>query len=63
MRRVATHGIALLLKERPVNAYRFHGTRLDCGNPMGLLHASLAVALHQESTAAQVRQWLRELGS
>ena len=58
-----TDGIALLLQERPVNAYRFHGTRLDCGNPMGLLHASLAVALHEEDTATQVRQWLRELGS
>lgn len=56
-----TDGIALLLKERPVNAYRFHGTRLDCGNPMGLLQASLTLALHREDTAAQVRQWLREL--
>ena len=56
-----TDGIALLLRDQPVYAYRFQGTRHDCGDPMGLLRASLAIALQQEDTAPQVREWLREL--
>ena len=58
-----TDGIALLLQDQPVYAYRFQGTRHDCGDPMGLLRASLAMALQQEGTAAQVRRWLQELDS
>ena len=58
-----TDGIALLLENQPVYAYRFQGTRHDCGDPLGLLQASLAVALQQEGTATQMRRWLQELDS
>ena len=56
-----TDGIAQLLQSQPVYAYHFEGTRYDCGDPLGLLHASLAMALGRPDTAPQVREWLREL--
>lgn len=56
-----TDAISLLLKKQPVNAYLLQGTRLDCGNPMGLLRASLELALRREDTAEQVKAWLKEL--
>ncbi len=40
-----TDGIAALLKEEPVLAYQFHGTRYDCGSKLGYLQATLAFAL------------------
>ena len=56
-----TDGIALLLQDQPLYAYQFDGIRHDCGTPLGLLHASLALALQHEDTAAEVRQWLKNL--
>ena len=53
-----TDGINLLLEEQPVYAYRFEGTRHDGGTPLGLLKASLAVALTREDTASQVREFI-----
>ena len=56
-----TDGINLLLEEQPVYAYRFEGTRHDGGTPLGLLKASLAVALTREDTASQVREFMKQL--
>ena len=48
-----TDGIAMLLSSSSVYAHRFSGTRYDCGSPIGLLEASIEVALkHEESTLA-----------
>ena len=57
-----TDGIALAMELQPTYAYRFSGTRYDCGTPLGLLHASLSMALQRPDTTPQVREWLEELG-
>ena len=56
-----TDGIAGLLATQEVYAYEFEGTLYDGGTPLGLLKASVQVALKRPDTAADFRQWLREL--
>ncbi len=56
-----TDGIAQTMKDVPTYAYRFSGTRYDCGTPMGLLHASLALALRNPDTVDEAREWLEGL--
>ncbi len=56
-----TDGIALAMERQPTYAYRCAGTWYDCGTPLGLLHASLQIALRRPDTAAQVREWVRGL--
>ncbi len=56
-----TDGMALLLQEQPMFAYQFLGTRYDGGTPLGLLKASLEIALRQETTRPQVLDILRGL--
>ncbi len=61
-----TDAIATLLAEQAVNAYRFQGTRFDCGTHIGLIGATIRYALdHQKlSVAAQelMSEALREMG-
>ena len=61
-----TDGIAALLAEHPVHAYRFRGTRFDCGTHIGLIEATIRYALDHEklSDAAQqlMQNALKELG-
>ncbi len=61
-----TDGIAALLATQPVNAYRFRGTRFDCGTHIGLIEATIRYALDHEklSDAAQhlMQNALKELG-
>ena len=61
-----TDAIAALLQEQPVNAYRFQGTRFDCGTHLGLIEATIRYALDHEklSDAAQglMQDALREMG-
>jgi len=40
-----TDGISALLKEEKVLAYRFNGTRYDCGSKLGYLKATVAFGL------------------
>ena len=54
-----TDGIALTMEHQPTYAYRFPGTRYDCGTPMGLLHASFSMALQRPDMAPQVREWVK----
>lgn len=54
-----TDGIALLLDEQPVYARRFTGTRYDAGNPMGMLRASVSLALRRPDLGPAFREWLR----
>ena len=56
-----TDGMALLAQRQPVFAYEFVGARFDAGNPMGMLKASLAVALQREDAAPEIRDWLKGL--
>ena len=61
-----TDAIATLLTEKPVYAYRFQGTRFDCGTHLGLIEATIRYALDHEklSDAARgmMQNALNELG-
>jgi len=61
-----TDAIAALLAGHPVHAYRFRGTRFDCGTHIGLVEATIRYALDHEklSDAAQhlMQNALKELG-
>lgn len=52
-----TDAIEALLKEQgKVLAYRFEGTRFDCGNKAGLVRATMHMALQDPSLAKVVRE-------
>mgnify|MGYP001798696879 FL=1 len=53
-----TDGSATLLAEQKVYAYRFDGTRFDCGSKLGLVKATLHFALQDPSLAAATRQFV-----
>ncbi|MDE2860385.1 MAG: UTP--glucose-1-phosphate uridylyltransferase GalU [Chloroflexota bacterium] len=56
-----TDGLAILLKDQDIYALRFQGTRYDVGNPMGLLRASVEMALRREDTGPAFEEFLRRL--
>jgi UTP--glucose-1-phosphate uridylyltransferase len=49
-----TDGIAKLIGEQPVHAYRFDGERYDCGSAAGFVIANIAIALRREDVAPAV---------
>ncbi|MBN8726399.1 MAG: UTP--glucose-1-phosphate uridylyltransferase GalU [Xanthomonadales bacterium] len=55
-----TDAIEMLLAERPVLAWRFEGTRYDCGSKLGLVKATLAMALADPALADATREFIRE---
>lgn len=61
-----TDAIATLLSEEAVNAYRFRGTRFDCGTHLGLIEATIRYALDHEklsdAATALMQDALREMG-
>lgn len=61
-----TDAIATLLGEQPVEAYRFRGTRFDCGTHIGLIEATIRYALDHEKLSDPARLMmqsaLQELG-
>ena len=56
-----TDGIALLLGEEPVFACRYEGERFDVGRPLGLLKASLSMALARPDIGPALGSYLRDL--
>ena len=57
-----TDAIDALLKERgKVLAYRFEGTRFDCGNKAGLVRATMHMAMQDPALAPTVREFLKQL--
>ena len=54
-----TDAIASLLGESPVNAYRFKGTRFDCGTHIGLIEATIRYALDHEKLSDSARQLMQ----
>jgi UTP--glucose-1-phosphate uridylyltransferase len=56
-----TDGIALLMGEEPVFACRYEGERFDVGRPLGLLKASLSMALRRPDLGPELRSYLRDL--
>jgi len=53
-----TDGIAALLSQQKVYAYRFDGTRFDCGSKLGLVKATLHFALADPALAQATREFV-----
>jgi UTP--glucose-1-phosphate uridylyltransferase len=56
-----TDGIATLLREQPVYAYRFQGTRYDCGSKLGYVQATIRLALDDSEIGSELRASLPSL--
>jgi UTP--glucose-1-phosphate uridylyltransferase len=56
-----TDGIAALMREEAVYAYRFAGTRYDCGSKLGYLQATVEFALGHPVLGKDFRHYLRDL--
>jgi UTP--glucose-1-phosphate uridylyltransferase len=54
-----TDAIAALLLESRVDAYRFQGTRFDCGTHLGLIEATIRYALDHESLSDAARKLMQ----
>lgn len=55
-----TDGIAALLKDEPVYAYRFKGKRYDCGSKLGYLEATVEYGLRHPELGARFEAYLKE---
>ncbi|MBM3939285.1 MAG: UTP--glucose-1-phosphate uridylyltransferase GalU [SAR202 cluster bacterium] len=58
-----TDAIQILAKGSGVHAYKFNGTRYDCGTPLGLLQASVELALERPDMRDRVKAWLAGLNA
>lgn len=56
-----TDAISTLLSTQGVFAYRFPGAHFDVGTPIGLLKASVYLALQREDLSDDLRGWMAEL--
>ena len=56
-----TDGIARLMSEERVVAYRFEGRRYDCGRKLGYLEATVALGLKHPETGEGFARFLAEL--
>lgn len=56
-----TDAIASLLNEENVLAYRYEGTRYDCGSKLGYLQASVIFGQRHPEVGEQFKQWIKEL--
>ena len=54
-----TDAISALLAEHPVLAYRFQGTRFDCGTHLGLIEATIRYALDHERLSEAAMQLMQ----
>lgn len=56
-----TDAIASLLNEENVLAYRYEGTRYDCGSKLGYLQASVIFGQRHPEVGEQFKKWIGEL--
>jgi len=56
-----TDGLSRLLTNQQIYGYRFEGIRHDCGTPLGLLKASIALALDSPDMAEELNEYLAGL--
>jgi len=56
-----TDGLALLLKQQAIYGYEFEGTYYDAGRPLGLLKATVALALKHPEMGAEFKEYLEKL--
>ena len=50
-----------LAQQEPVYAYQYEGERFDTGRPIGLLRASIALALRREDLGPELKAYLKSL--
>ncbi len=55
-----TDGIAALLDEVPIHAYRFRGKRYDCGSKLGYLEATVEYGLRHPELGEKFARYLEE---
>jgi UTP--glucose-1-phosphate uridylyltransferase len=53
-----TDAIQSLLADEQVLAYKYHGTRFDCGSKLGYLKATVEFALRHPEVAADFQEYL-----
>ncbi len=56
-----TDALSKLLENRPFYGLRFDGTRFDCGDKIGFLHANLAFALARDDIGADFKEIVKEV--
>jgi UTP--glucose-1-phosphate uridylyltransferase len=56
-----TDGIAALMREEAVYAYRFQGKRYDCGSKLGYLQATVEYALGHPQLGKDFRKYLQDV--
>ncbi len=56
-----TDGIAALMQDEQLLAYRFNGTRYDCGSKLGYLQAQVAYGLKHDELRADFAAYLKSL--
>lgn len=56
-----TDGIAALMEQQRILAYRFDGKRYDCGSKLGYVKANVEYALKHEELGPEFAQYLRDL--
>lgn len=56
-----TDAIATLIKEAPVDAYRFEGRHFDCGSKLGFLQATVAYGRKHPELGGDFSAWLEKL--
>jgi len=54
-----TDALARLISDEPVLAYRFRGTRYDCGSKIGYLQATVELALHHPEVGTEFAEFLQ----
>jgi len=54
-----TDAIQALLSDEQVLAYKYHGTRFDCGSKLGYLKATVEFALRHPEVASEFEEYLR----
>lgn len=58
-----TDGIAQLLRREKVFAYRYKGTRYDCGSKLGFLQATVDLGLQHGEVGAEFTEWLHNFSA
>jgi UTP--glucose-1-phosphate uridylyltransferase len=56
-----TDALARMIGEVPFHGLRFSGTRYDCGDKIGFLHANIAFALHRQDMRKEAAEIIREI--
>ncbi|HNC46548.1 MAG TPA: UTP--glucose-1-phosphate uridylyltransferase, partial [Acidobacteriota bacterium] len=56
-----TDAMRLLLKEQPMYAYEFEGTRHDAGDKLGFLIATVEYALKRPDLGPEFREYLKQM--